>query len=62
MSQWLFETAGLHRIVLAHSTRNNASCRVASKAGYLLEGTCRSDLLHSDGWHDMHLHARLASD
>jgi [ribosomal protein S5]-alanine N-acetyltransferase len=33
---------------------------VAAKAGYKLEGTKRSGLLHADGWHDMHLHARIA--
>ena len=59
MNAWLFATAGLHRLVLAHSTRNSASCRVAAKAGFALEGTMRSDLLHGDGWHDMHLHARV---
>jgi hypothetical protein len=26
------------------------------------EGTKRAELLHTDGWHDMHLHARLATD
>lgn len=62
MTEWMFETAHLHRIVLAHSTRNEASCRVAAKAGFAVEGTLRSELRHSDGWHDMHLHARLRGD
>jgi hypothetical protein len=26
------------------------------------EGTKRGEALHADGWHDMHLHARLAGD
>ena len=26
------------------------------------EGTERSALLHTDGWHDMHIHARLRRD
>jgi RimJ/RimL family protein N-acetyltransferase len=47
---------------LNHSTRNNASCRVAVKSGFLLEGTKRSDAVHSDGRHDMHLHARIRGD
>ena len=34
-----------------------ASRRVALKSGFLLEGTKRSDAVHSDGRHDMHLHA-----
>jgi [ribosomal protein S5]-alanine N-acetyltransferase len=57
---WAFEDLGLHRIELVHSVANQASCRVAAKAGYELEGTRRSALLHADGWHDMHLHARIA--
>jgi RimJ/RimL family protein N-acetyltransferase len=56
----MFATVGLHRIELLHSTCNEASCSVAQKAGYLLEGTKRRHGLHVDGWHDMHLHARLS--
>ncbi|MEW2435901.1 GNAT family protein [Streptomyces caniferus] len=41
---------------------NPASCRVATKAGFRLEGTMRSALLHADGWHDEHLHARVQDD
>lgn len=60
--QWAFRSLGLHRIELAHSILNAASCRVATKAGFVLEGTRRSSLLHSDGWHDMHLHALVNTD
>ena len=35
---------------------------MAAKAGYVLEGTRRQQALHWDGWHDMHLHARLQGD
>ena len=59
MTQWLVG-AGLHRIELMHSVHNEPSCRVATKAGFDLEGVLRSALLHTDGWHDMHLHARTA--
>jgi RimJ/RimL family protein N-acetyltransferase len=45
-----------------HSTQNPASCRVAEGAGYLAEGVKRSEALHADGWHDMHQHARIATD
>ena len=62
VSDWLFTEIGLHRIELAHAVANAASCRVAAKAGYVLEGTKRRQTLHPDGWHDMHLHARLDSD
>jgi [ribosomal protein S5]-alanine N-acetyltransferase len=57
---WGLDDLGLHRIELVHSVANLASCRVAAKTGYELEGTMRSALLHADGWHDMHLHARIA--
>jgi RimJ/RimL family protein N-acetyltransferase len=62
LTGWALGPLGLHRLELAHSTLNEASCRVARKAGYRLEGTKRQEALHADGWHDMHLHARLASD
>jgi RimJ/RimL family protein N-acetyltransferase len=58
LSVWALEEAGFHRLELGHSTRNHASCRVARKSGYLLEGTKRSAAVHDDGRHDMHLHAR----
>ena len=61
LSAWAFD-AGFHRLYLDHSTRNDASCRVAEKAGFRLEGTQRSQAVHSDGRHDMHLHARIRGD
>ena len=62
VAAWAFGSAGLHRLELQHSTQNAASCRVAEKTGFRLEGTMRRSLLHADGWHDMHLHARLSDD
>ncbi|MEU7904837.1 GNAT family N-acetyltransferase [Actinoplanes sp. NPDC049118] len=62
LSGWAFRVLGLHRIEVHHSTRNEASCRVAERAGYPYEATMRSKALHADGWHDMHLHARIAGD
>jgi RimJ/RimL family protein N-acetyltransferase len=62
LSDWALGEAGFHRLHLSHSTRNHASCRVAVKSGFLLEGTQRSDAVHSDGRHDMHLHARIRGD
>ncbi|WP_157963932.1 GNAT family N-acetyltransferase [Actinocorallia populi] len=60
---WAFGALGLERITLAHSVGNDASCRVAEKNGYLLEGVHRSSFRGGDGLlHDTHLHARLASD
>jgi ribosomal-protein-alanine N-acetyltransferase len=59
LSDWAFDV-GFHRLELMHSVRNPASCRVAYAASYRLEGTKRQEARHADGWHDMHLHARLS--
>ncbi|NRQ32160.1 GNAT family N-acetyltransferase [Nonomuraea sp. NN258] len=58
ISAWAFG-AGMHRLFLEHSTANPASCRVAAKTGFELEGTKRSAHQHTDGWHDVHLHALI---
>jgi RimJ/RimL family protein N-acetyltransferase len=62
VTQWAFDDLGLHRLELLHSVANSASCRVAEKAGYRCEGIKRSAALHDDGWHDLHLHARIQGD
>lgn len=62
VSEWALNDLGLHRLRLCHSVANPASCRVADKAGFALEGTMRSALLHADGWHDEHLHALVRGD
>ncbi|GGW45780.1 acetyltransferase [Streptomyces lucensis JCM 4490] len=62
LARWALDDLGLHRLRLCHSTGNLASCRVAEKAGFTFEGTQRGALLHADGWHDQHLHARVAGD
>lgn len=62
VSRWAFEDLGLHRLRITHSVANPASCAVAEKAGFRLDGTMRGALLHADGWHDEHLHARLRTD
>lgn len=59
VSAWALDDVGLHRIELEHSIANAASCRTAIKAGYVWESTKRSQALHIDGWHDMHLHVLL---
>jgi RimJ/RimL family protein N-acetyltransferase len=60
VTDWSLGELGLHRLELNHSTANEASCKVATKAGYAAEGIKRSQALHADGWHDMHTHTRLA--
>jgi RimJ/RimL family protein N-acetyltransferase len=62
-TRWGFEKLGLHRINLAHALSNDASCRVAERCGYLYEGVLRGYLpAKGGGYHDMHAHARLATD
>ncbi|AKZ54728.1 Acetyltransferase [Streptomyces ambofaciens ATCC 23877] len=62
LARWALDEIGFQRLELSHAVANEASCRVARKAGFTLEGTKRSALLHPDGWHDMHLHARVRGD
>ena len=62
LTRWSFTRAGLHRLALEHSTANTASCRVATRADFPVEGVLRGSVRHADGWHDMHLHARLRTD
>lgn len=61
VTEWAFGV-GFHRLELVHAVENDASCGVAWRGGYRLEGTKRREGLHADGWHDMHLHARLSFD
>jgi RimJ/RimL family protein N-acetyltransferase len=63
VSGWAFGALGIERIELPHAVANPASCRVAEKAGFRLEGTMRAAFRAEDGTrHDEHLHARLAGD
>lgn len=62
LTVWAHETLGIRRIELGHSTQNARSCSVANRAGYRAEGTARQQLLHIDGWHDMHRHAHVVGD
>ncbi len=62
LAAWALDETGFHRLELAHSVANDASCRVATKSGFALEGTRRGAHLQLDGWHDMHLHARVQGD
>lgn len=62
-SAWAFDNLPVVRIELCHAVANPASCAVATKAGYALEGVLRSSYVYGDGQrYDEHLHARLASD
>ncbi|MFJ5262903.1 GNAT family N-acetyltransferase [Streptomyces sp. NPDC088387] len=62
LAHWALDEIGFQRIELTHSVANEASCRVATRTRFTLEGTKRAAGLHADGWHDMHLHARVRGD
>lgn len=62
LTAWAFDEIGFHRLELRHSVHNPQSCRVAIKSGFALEGVNRSATLHADGWHDIHMHARVTGD
>jgi RimJ/RimL family protein N-acetyltransferase len=60
---WAFAHLSLVRIEIVHAVGNTASCRVAERAGFRLEGLTRQSFVYGDGVrHDEHLHARLFSD
>jgi RimJ/RimL family protein N-acetyltransferase len=62
-SRFAFDLLGLSRLELFHAVVNEASCRLALRCGYLLEGTARESFVYGDGRrYDEHLHGRLARD
>jgi len=44
ISEWAFTDLGLFRLELGHRTDNLASCKVATRAGYAVEGVERAKL------------------
>lgn len=62
LADWALGELGLYRLELGHRVDNPASCRVATRAGFAVEGLQRAKLNYADGRHDVELHARLADD
>jgi RimJ/RimL family protein N-acetyltransferase len=64
VTRWAFEARELMRVQLEHSVHNEASCRVAVTAGFVLEGTARSAYAvpGTDDREDAHIHGRLPTD
>jgi [ribosomal protein S5]-alanine N-acetyltransferase len=61
IGQWAIGDVGLHRVEVRHSIGNPPSCSVAESAGFPYEATLRSVLMHTDGFHDEHVHARIGT-
>ncbi|WP_344261021.1 GNAT family protein [Streptomyces sodiiphilus] len=59
---WAFGELGLFRLELGHRTDNRASCEVAGRAGFAVEGLQRAKLRYGGTRHDVELHSRLATD
>jgi RimJ/RimL family protein N-acetyltransferase len=58
-----FAGLGLRRAYLYHAVENVASCAVARRSGFGLEGTLRQSHRYADGrYHDEHVHGRLSTD
>ncbi len=62
LCRWAFGALDLHRLRLHHAVANAASCGVALRCGFAVEGIARSAQPLADGWSDLELHARLATD
>jgi RimJ/RimL family protein N-acetyltransferase len=62
VAAWAFDEVGLFRLELGHRTNNPASCLVAARAGFLVEGLERAKLRYDNQRFDVELHARLATD
>jgi RimJ/RimL family protein N-acetyltransferase len=62
LSAWAFSTLGAHRLQLLISVENQASSRVAERAGFLLEGVLRSLYVKQDLRSDTEVWSLLPSD
>ncbi|THJ65766.1 GNAT family N-acetyltransferase [Arthrobacter echini] len=58
---WAFDD-GLFRLELGHRVNNPASCRVATRAGFVPEGIERGKLRYGSQRFDVETHARLRTD
>ena len=62
LSAWAFDTLGARRLQLLISVENQASSRVAKRAGFVLEGVLRSLHLKQDLRSDTEVWSLLPSD
>jgi RimJ/RimL family protein N-acetyltransferase len=61
VTRWAF-SLGLHRVELRTIPENEASQRVAAKAGFTYEGTLRQAQREDDGLHDLLVFSVLANE
>lgn len=62
-TRFAFQSLDIYRLQLTHALENRASCRVAEKAGFQLEGVLRQAFIYGDNRrHDEHLHGLLRTD
>lgn len=61
-SAWAVRELNVFRLELGHRVNNPASCRVATRAGYPVEGVERAKLRYGAERFDVETHARLATD
>jgi len=62
LTAWAFETLDPMRLELLISVENDASKRVATKAGYAYEGTLRNLHVKQDLWEDGEIWSRVPTD
>jgi RimJ/RimL family protein N-acetyltransferase len=61
VARWALDDLGLRRLDLHHAVSNPASCRVAQKAGFVLDKVLRRSYRYGDGrLYDEHQHVRRA--
>ncbi|GII34887.1 GNAT family N-acetyltransferase [Planotetraspora mira] len=61
VTRWAF-SLGIHRVELRTTPENEASQRVAAKAGFIHEGTLRQAKREDDGLHDLLVFSFLADE
>lgn len=62
MTAYLFSNKRINRVQLAIHPENEASRRVAQKAGYALEGLMRGCWFHQGTFHDLEIWAVLRDE
>ncbi|MFD1716739.1 GNAT family N-acetyltransferase [Georgenia deserti] len=61
-AEWVYLELDLFRLELGHRVNNPASCAVAIRAGFVVEGLERAKLRYGSQRYDVETHARLRTD